>query len=232
MATKKSVEAEVSNDRVLGKGDTGSVVYSEPLRVEVKIVGTADMLQHRYDIEVVESKSKSKKNSIEKKTDNVDSYLYRCDDGSIGMPAMNFKSSICDAAKRMPDPSSPRKSARDLFRAGILVHGDRNNGQMPTLGKEAPDYMDKRKVNVQRAAVPRTRPAFKAGWELTFIIEVIASEHIDLDMVHKAVTDAGTFHGLGDYRPDFGRFRIESFKKLTDSPEPIASKKSAKTKPS
>lgn len=145
------------------------------------------------------------------------------------MPAQNLKAAISDAAKRIADPSSPRKSARDLFRAGILVFGDSDGGQFSSFQKTEPDYLDKRKVNVQRAAVPRTRPAFKDGWELSFVIEIMASDHINVDMLHRALSDAGRFNGLGDYRPDFGRFRIDTFEILQDV---VETSKSTKVKPS
>jgi len=174
----------------------------------VEICGTAVLLCHRYDVEAVEAKGAARKGSIEKKTDNVESYLYRMPDGTCGIPGTMLKAAICQAAKSHRDPRSPRKSAYDLLRAGVRVIND------ASLGKKEPDYLDKRRVVVQQNAVPRTRPAFKEGWTLKFMIDVIIPDYVDEAFLNQLLVDAGRLCGLGDFRPDFGTFRVTSFKRM------------------
>lgn len=190
------------------KGGAGVAQVFGPYAVEVTVVGVADLLMHRWDTEDVEKKGAAGKGSKDKKTDNVEAYLYRMKDGTIGIPPSNFKAALCEAGRYLQDPRSPRKSARDLFRACLIV------SEGGSLGVETWDYLDKRRVCVQRNAVARTRPAFLAGWKASFIVQVTAGEMVGVDLLSDAVTRAGQFVGLCDFRPDFGRFRVESFKVL------------------
>lgn len=204
---------QVSKDRTKHKGEKsngkGVVELTEPFAVEVTIRGVEPMLCHRYDAESVASKAAAKKGSNEKKTDNVESYVYRLDDGTCGFPAVNFKAALCMAAKFTQDPRSPRKSAYDLFRAGVKVRND------ASFGKATWDYLDKRRVQVQRNAVARVRPAFNAGWELTYVIEVLLPEYISQELLNEIVVRTGRLIGLGDFRPDFGTFMVMKYEVLT-----------------
>jgi len=142
---------QIATERVngKGKGPKGVVDPAMTYSVEVEIEGTEAMLCHRYDPEAVKSKGAAKKGSKEKKSDNIESYVYRLENGDCGFPGINFKSALCETARYQQDPRSPRKSARDLFRAAIKVRGE------ASFGKQTWDYEDVRKVNVQRNAVAR-----------------------------------------------------------------------------
>ena len=80
--------------------------------VEIVLVGTAPILFHRWDDAAVERKAIAAKNSHERKSDDVESYVYRNSDGEIGIPGKNFKACLREAGRFLPDPRSPRKSAR------------------------------------------------------------------------------------------------------------------------
>lgn len=199
---------QVSIDRTKGKGTNGVVSPTTTYCVDVEIVGVEAFLCHRYDPEAVKAKGAAKKGSAEKKSDNVESYVYRLDNGECGLPGLNFKASIVEAARYQQDPRSPRKSARDIVRAGIRIAG------MASFGKKTWDYLDTRRVSVQRNAVPRVRPAMNAGWHLKYRIEVLLPEYISVEFLHALVEQAGRVVGLGDFRPDFGTFRVTSFKEV------------------
>jgi hypothetical protein len=186
----------------------GVVEIAQPYFVEVTVEGTEMILLHRYDVESVKQKAGAKKGSADKKTDNVESYVYRDEKNEIGLPGLNFKAAVCEAAKFSQDPRSPRKSARDLFRAGLRCRG------VASFGKDKWDLLDTRKVNVQRNAVPRVRPAMLAGWRLTFTLEVLLPEYITPTWLNELVTSAGRLCGLGDFRPDFGTFMVNRFEVL------------------
>lgn len=202
----------VPEERVQAKAQRvdgrGVVDIAQPYFVEVAVEGNEMILLHRYDVESVKQKAASKKGSTEKKSDNVESYVYRCENGEIGLPGLNFKAAICEAAKFAQDPRSPRKSARDLFRAGLKVRG------IASFGKKEWDTLDVRKVNVQRNAIARVRPAMLTGWKLLFTIEVLLPEYISPQWLHEVVTNAGRICGLGDFRPDFGTFMVHKFEVL------------------
>lgn len=182
-----------------------------PYRVEITIEGTAPILFHRWNCESVESKSKAKKGSAEKKSDDVESYVYRLDNKELAIPGEYLRMSIVAAAKFQQDPRSPRKSAADLFKAAII-----SLTPLASLGTKDWDYLDKRRVCIQRNAITRSRPAMKEGWRATFILLVNLPEYIDQSLLNSTTTAAGKLIGLGDFRPSFGRFQITSFEVLLD----------------
>ncbi len=175
--------------------------------VEVVLVGTAPILFHRWDDASVERKAKAAKSSQTKRSDDVESYVYRTSDGEIGIPGRNFKACLREAGRSLPDPRSPRKSARDLVQSAIQIEPF-----VASLGRTHWDALDVQRVLVNRNAVSRTRPMFREGWTVGFQIVVLAPEYVSPDWLHDLISRAGRFVGLGDFRPDYGRFRMDSFR--------------------
>lgn len=187
------------------------VELQKPYTARVTIEGVADILFHRWNCESVESKSRAKKGSAEKKSDDVESYVYRNEKGNISIPGEYLKGAIVGAAKFRQDPRSPRKSAADLFKAAIV-----SLTPLADLGAKTWDKMDKRRVVIQRNAITRSRPAMSAGWRATFDLLVNLPEYIDPAMLNETVAAAGKLIGLADFRPSYGRFQIVSFEVLED----------------
>jgi hypothetical protein len=79
------------------------------------------------------------------------------------------------------------------------------------LGATDWDYLDTRRVTVQRAGINRTRPAMKVGWQASFEFMVNLPEYVSRDDLRDVVEAAGRLIGVGDFRPTFGRFGIVSF---------------------
>lgn len=192
-------------------GARSGIELTMPYRVEVTIQGVAPILFHRWNCESVESKAKAKKGSAEKKTDDVESFVYRNDKGELGIPGEYLRAALVGAAKYRQDPRSPRKSAADLFKACIV-----SLTPLAGLGVKDWDYLDKRRCVIQRNAITRSRPAMAEGWKATFILMVNLPEYVDAAMLNETITAAGKFIGLGDFRPSFGRFQITGFKVLKD----------------
>ena len=97
----------------------------------------------------------------------------------------------------------------DLYKAGVV-----SLTELCSLGVEAWDYLDRRRVVIQRSAVTRERPAMRAGWTATCQLQVLLPEYIDADSLSDVLTNAGRLVGVGDFRPTFGRFRVEKFARL------------------
>lgn len=190
------------------KNDGVVTITAESAYYTVKIKGVDPILFHAYDVEAVEAKSRATKNSKEKKTDNIQSYVYRGKNNDIVLPGLNFKACLCESAKSFQDPRSKRKSLKDLVRAGIKCRED------ASFGTDSWDYIDKRGAVVQMSRITRQRPALNAGWELELHIEVLLPEYIEEDLLHRLIHNAGRCVGLCDFRPDFGLFRITSFEKV------------------
>lgn len=177
-----------------------------PYSIHASIVGTSDILFHRWNVEGIKEKADAHKGSKAKKTDNIESYVYRDDAGVLCIPGEYFRQAMIHAAKFLQDPRSPRKSAMDLFKAGVVV-----NTILCPLGKKEWDYEDRRRVVIQRAGITRTRPAMKVGWKVDVGLMVQLPQYITTALVHEVLSNAGKVIGVGDFRPTYGRFQIHKF---------------------
>jgi len=126
----------------------------------------------------------------------------------LAIPGEYLRQSIIMAAKFKQDPRSPRKSAMDLFKAGV-----QSLTALASLGVKKWDYEDRRRVLIQRNGVNRSRPAIKVGWQARFDLMVGLPEYIDASDLNEVIGMVGRLIGVGDFRPTFGRFNIVAFKK-------------------
>lgn len=74
--------------------------------------------------------------------------------------------------------------------------------------RENPRFQIRRGVRVQKSRIIRVRPMLPTGWSITFSLE-FDETLINEKSVLKAMIDAGTYVGLGDWRPKFGRFTVK-----------------------
>lgn len=190
-------------------GGKDAIEFGAPYAVALTITGSSDLLFHRWNCEAVDAKAKAAKNSKAKKTDDIESYMWRDEAGMICLPGEYLRQSIIMAAKFRQDPRSPRKSAMDLFKAGVV-----SLTNLASLGVAEPDYLDTRRVMVQRAGVNRTRPAMRIGWKADFELQILTPEYIDQHFLQDVIQMAGRLVGIGDFRPTFGRFNVTAFEVL------------------
>ena len=190
----------VSND------GAAQVALTEPYTVSFTITGTAPLLFHRWSVESVAEKAAAAKGSAAKKTDDIQSYVWRLDNGEIGLPGEYVRQAAITAAKFRQDPRSPRKSAMDLYKAALVSLTD-----LGSLGTADWDYLDQRRVMVQRSGVTRCRPAFHPGWTAHFALQIQLPEYAPSKDVLDVLVNAGRLIGVGDFRPSFGRFQVTSF---------------------
>ena len=71
-----------------------------------------------------------------------------------------------------------------------------------------PRFSLRKGVAVNKARVIRIRPMIPTGWSMTFDVE-FDDGIVNPKNLLKAMTDAGSLVGLGDWRPKFGRFLVE-----------------------
>lgn len=190
----------------VSNGAARAIGLSVPYTATVTIEGASDFLFHRWDPEAVDAKGKAAKNSAAKKTDDIESYVYRAPDGTLAIPGIYIRQSLLGAAKFRPDPRAPRRSAVELFKAGVVAMTD-----VASVGKVEWDYLDRRRVVVQRAGINRTRPALRVGWRASFDLLVTLPEYIDQILLRETIEQAGRLVGMGDFRPTFGRFGVVAF---------------------
>ncbi len=198
-ATKTKISA-------VGNGAEMRVLEAIPYTASVTIEGICPILFHRWDCDEVEAKANAKKGSKSKKTDNLESYVWRNKDGELCLPGMYLRGAIVEAAKFHQDPRSKRRQASALFNAGVIPLTD-----LASLGVKDWEYEDRRRVTIQRAGITRIRPALHAGWQATIDLQVMTPEHIDHQFLHEVIEQAGRLVGVGDFRPTFGRFQIVNY---------------------
>jgi len=198
--SKAKVVVETTN------GGKNTIEMGVPYAVFVTVEGSSDLLFHRWNCEAVDAKAKAAKNSKAKKEDDIESYVWRNQDNELCIPGEYFRQAIIHAAKFRQDPRSPRKSAMDLFKAGIV-----SLTSLASLGTIDWDYLDTRRVMIQRAGINRTRPAMQLGWTTDLEFQVLTPEYIEPAVFHDVLSTAGRLVGVGDFRPTFGRFFVKKF---------------------
>ena len=170
----------------------------------------SDLLFHRWNDEAIAEKAAAAKGSNAKKVDYVESYLYRTEEGDIGLPGEYVRQACIAAAKFQQDPRSTRKTAFDLAKAAIV-----SLTTVASLGVKNYDYDDKRRVTIMRAGITRTRPAMKAGWKATMEFMVNIPEYVRPKdgalSLYSLLAYAGRIVGVGDFRPTYGRFVVTKF---------------------
>lgn len=193
--------------------DAAAIIeLSVPYMAEIVVEGTAPFLFHRWSVESIDAKSKAAKGSKAKKEDDLESYVYRNPAGDLCIPSEYFRMSIINAAKFRQDPRSPRKSAMDLFKAAIATLEP-----YCSLGYSKWDYVDQRRVMIQRNGITRSRPAINVGWKVSVPLLILLPEYVPPSMLNEVAQSAGRLIGVGDNRPSYGRFAVTNFSVIAEA---------------
>lgn len=209
MQTKHKTENRIETLSGISADGNGIIESGLPYSVQMTLQGSSDLLFHRWSNDGVAAKAASAKGSKAKKSDDIESYVYRNENGHLAIPGEYLRSSIVQAAKFRQDPRSPRKSAMDLFKAGVI-----SQTLLADLGLKNWDYLDRRRVIIQRSAITRVRPAIQTGWKAEFVLSVLIPEYISPELLREVIDLAGRLVGLADFRPTYGRFGIVAWKLL------------------
>ncbi len=192
-------------------GGAEFIAMQKPYRVQVELEGVCPMLFHRWNNESVKAKSEAKKGSAEKKTDDIESFMWKNDDGEICLPGEYLRQSVIHASKYEQDPRSPRKSLMDLMKAALV-----SLTELAPLGVKVPDKIDMRRVVIQRNGVTRSRPCMETGWRAVVMLMINLPEYVPPQRLNQLLQQAGRIIGLADFRPSFGRFNVTKFEVLAD----------------
>lgn len=203
-------KAKILDTAQVSNGAAEIIDMTRPFKLTVTVEGVADLLLHGWNIEAVEEKSKAAKGSKAKKTDDLESYIYRTKHGTIALVGDALRAAMAEAGRYHQDPRSPRKSARDMVKAALVPLEP-----LADTGEKEWHYVAAHRVVVQRASITRRRPALNAGWRITFQMLNNLPEYLTSAFLQTLITDAGQLCGLGDYRPTYGRFSMVGFE-ITD----------------
>lgn len=173
----------------------------EERTIEVKIKGVAPLLQHRF---VDESGVKKKKMVYDPKED-AEKAAYKNEAGYFE-PNTHIKASMVKAATEFIYKG--KKTYKDIIKSGVMV----DPVEIPL---EPQKYtINKTAVVVNRSRIMRSRPQFD-NWSLSFSL-ILIDESLDKTTVKEILEAAGRYKGLGDSRPEYGRFVIEQYEQVKD----------------
>ena len=173
------------------------------VKYNVKIKGKAPLLMNKF---VVEEQTNSRAKKVYVAETEAEKKTYRTSDGKLFLPSTHFKASMVKSATDYK--MTGRKTYKDYVKSGIFID-------------ETEIVLDQQEyeifacpVVIQRARVMSWRPMFKV-WSCSFTME-IADEMLNETTVKEILESAGKYKGVGDFRPEYGRFTVEQFKKLKD----------------
>ena len=137
---------------------------------------------------------------------------YVDENGGIVIPEPNILAVIVKGATKTKKGVSAKEGVLGLVDGDAKFIFPRKGDRSPEALWESGEFVDRRRVVVQRSSVMRTRPKFKE-WSCEFTLEV--DENLcNLSEVRQWLEAAGNRVGLGDYRPMFGRFEVAEFKEV------------------
>ena len=141
------------------------------------------------------------------------SSLYRNERGQIVYPAKCLKKMLVEGGKEFKVGRASLKSkvqkAVTIINDAILVFPDSEKLKDQSLfDKHRYDTM----VKVNMSMVASTRAIFPK-WSVTFVVELL--EHVLDQSQLKDILALGEYSGSLERRPEFGRFKVKSFKKIS-----------------
>lgn len=188
--------------------------------LELKITGESALIMHSDKLSDPlhpMTKEHKKLTSKRKKTDDDHIAIARSEwassmyfDENLGpyLPTVNVKAALVEGAKLSKLGAAINRGTWFMSeREKIKYNGPKTLDEMWETGR----FTDARSVVVQRSRLIRYRPIF-AEWSLTVPIS-FDPYIIERDQIASAMTEAGKYIGLGDYRPNkggpFGRFSVQ-----------------------
>lgn len=172
------------------------------MEIKVKVRGVAPLLMNRFVVTTGEESKRGKK--VYDPKEEAEKKTYRTEQGKLYLPNTHFKASMVKASTDFK--MTGRKTYKDYVRSGVFI-------------KEQEIVLDQQEykifecpVVIQRARVMSWRPMFKE-WTCEFTIE-ITDDFINQTTLKEILESAGRFKGVGDFRPEYGRFEVIEYKKV------------------
>jgi len=132
--------------------------------------------------------------------------LYKDEKSNIVVPARVIKACIRSASRNYK-AKQRKMTYAGYIRAGIDIEPENipliHNGWKPFVTL----------VRVQGSRILRARPRFDV-WALEFKLINKDPNMINMDTLRQILEDAGKYYGIGDYRPEFGLFKVVKFEKI------------------
>jgi len=168
-------------------------------RIKVKVKGKAPLLMNRFS---VEEKTSVRAKKVYVPKEEAERKTYRTKDKKLYLPNTHFKASMIKSGTDFK--MTGRKTYKEYVKAGIFIEPEE-------IVLDQQEYeIHEEPVVIQRARVMSWRPKFKE-WSCEFEIEV-ADEMLNIDSLKEILISAGKYKGVGDHRPEYGRFEVVEWK--------------------
>lgn len=172
--------------------------------IDVTIKGIKPLLHHST-FAMTLPKNKKVKSSEHDPVEEAALCLYTNEEKKSCVPFMHLLSAMRKAATNLKKGGAGKKTLKDFVFSGLQISPD-------LIVLDNQDYVvDIQMVRVGTARVPRARPLFKQ-WGITFQITIVDEQTWDAGTVRQVLEEAGKYQGVGDFRPLYGTFTVESMK--------------------
>jgi len=168
-------------------------------QISIKIKGIAPLIMNQFNSEVPEAK-RSKRVYVPEEEAKRRAYYSK--DGKLYLPGMQFKASMIRAASDFK--MAGKKTYKDYIKSGIFIKEDE------VILDQQEYVIHAEPVVIARARVMKWRPKIEE-WSCSFTIDVV-DEMIDKKVLKEILETAGKYKGVGDHRPEYGRFEVVEFK--------------------
>ncbi len=165
--------------------------------------GTAPYVMHKFVIADDSTSSRGKKVYIPK--EEAEKVAYRNEEGKLVIPSSHFKAAMVKAATDFQ--AKGKKTYKEFVKAGILF-----KDEYILISPQKYEIFTC-PVVVARSRIARSRPLIR-NWSCEFVIEIIDEEWLNPTVLKEILQSAGKFKGIGDQRPEYGRFEVVSFEKI------------------
>ncbi len=170
-----------------------------------KFTGSVEMLMHNIECMNLEKPSNISHEDWENGEKAFEAKLYRNKTtGALVIPTHVWKGHLIKAAKVAGKhgikPKGKGATYTELVKALCFIQND--SPIEGTIEKE------RRYVTIQRSKVMRVWPRIR-DWSGVLSIVTSDPNHMSRDILHTLLDIGGKFVGIGDYRPDFGRYYVE-----------------------
>lgn len=189
-------------------------------KIEAKLVGVAPLIMHNGRLadpldphtkmlkELTSKPAKAKTDEVLREIRRVEwlGGLYQNPDGLIAIPSDNVLAVIVQGARKS---KLGKEATAGIFETEPFYALQYKGPRDPLALHELAGFVDYRGTKLNgRTRIMRTRPRFQE-WSVEIQV-MVNTEIIDVEAVVQALTIAGERIGLGDFRPRFGRFTIET----------------------
>ena len=184
-------------------------------RYEIKITGVADMLQNRLSKELIdEIKDIPNAKKEEWEEANYKKKLYTNREGEVIIPDLVLHSFLQESCKKykVNPPKSIGRTWTAYFKSSVLVLDSpvMENVEVTKFGAMVNGSPSSSKGS---SKVYRVRPRISKGWSITVTI-MDTAEYLNESTITGIFEAGGMFVGLCDWRPVFGRFKVDSVKEV------------------